>query len=192
MSVDVFSVNLRYKAKDMVVWMINRLDQLKLSEDTAIKVKGKLDYFEKITRKIEPHLKQDDDTEEINQFVAHIEKAHQSCADIQLENHVQPVIIRLTISSTADISKLHNIEAELEKASSKLQLFITSSHLSKFCDIADLQNEKLAKISASQENSEVGVHIVQDNLVTLPSALLGLILHEEKINLYFLGSQVKE
>ena len=126
MPVDVLSLML--KAKDMVVWITNHLDQLKISEDTAIKVKGKLDYFEKAIRKIEPHLKQDDDTEEIELFFTHLEKVSQLCADI-LENHV---MTRLTTSSAADISRLHNIEAEIENASSKLQLFITSSHLSAF------------------------------------------------------------
>ena len=170
------SVDVLLTAKDIVVWITNRLDQLKLSEDTAIKVKGKLESFEKIIKKIEPHLKQDDDIEEIKQFLDHLEKAYQLCADI-LEKHV---ITRLAISPTADISKLDNIQAEIEKASSKLQLFITSRHLSAFCEAADEQNQMLAKISALQENSKAGVHIVQDNSVTLPSAPLRLTLHEDK------------
>ena len=139
-----------------------------------------MDYFERIIRKIEPHLKQDSDTEELEQFLSYLEKAKKSCADIPERRHV---LARLTASPAADISKLRNIEAELEKASSKLQLFITTSHLLQFCDAADSQNEKLDKIFASLENGKAGVHIVEDKSVRPPSVPHGLTLQEDKNNL---------
>ena len=173
MPVDVFSLML--KAKDIIIWIVNRLEELKISEDAAVEVKGRLDFFKKTISKIEPHLKQDDETEEIKQFLAHLEKASQSCADIS-EKHV---IARLA-TSHSDISKLRNIEAELEQASSKLQLFITSSHLSAFCGVSDFQNQMLNKISALQENNKAGVHLVQDKSIIPPSAPHGLTLQEDK------------
>ena len=73
------------KAKDVVTWINSRLDQLKLSDDLATKIKGKLAYLQMIIKKIEPHLKKDGDTEEIKQFLSHLENAYQSCNEI-LEN----------------------------------------------------------------------------------------------------------
>ena len=165
-------------AKDIVVWINNRLEQLKLSEYATFTVREKLEYLQMTIRKIEPHLKQDGDTEEVKQFLSHLEKASQSCSHIS-ERHV---ITRLA-TSPSDISKLHNIEAELEKASSKLQLFIIRSHLLAFCGVADFQNQMLVRISTLQENNKAGIHLVQDKSIIPPSAPHGLTLQEDKSKL---------
>ena len=164
------------KAQQVVTWINSRLDQLKLSDDLATRIKDKLEYLQTTIKKIEPHLKKDGDTEEIKQFLTHLEKAHQSCTEIS----AKPAINKLATSAPADISKLHSIEAELERATSKLQLFITSSHLAEFYSIADFQNQILVRISSLQENSNAGVHIVQDRSVKPPSAPHGLAIQGDK------------
>ena len=50
------------KAQQVVTWISSRLDQLKLSDDLATRIKGKLEYLQMTIRKIEPHLKKDCDT----------------------------------------------------------------------------------------------------------------------------------
>ena len=164
------------KAKDAVTWINSYLDQFKLSDDLATRIKCKLEYLQMTIKKIEPHLKKDDDTEEIQQFLAHLEKAGQSCTEIS----EKPAINKLAASLPADISKLHGIEAELERASFKLQLLITSRHLSESCSNADFQNQMLTRISSLQENSRAGVHIVQDRSVEPPSAPHGLAIQGDK------------
>ena len=112
-------------------------------------------------KKIDSHLKRDGDTEEMKHFLANLEKAHLSYTDTS-EKHV---ITRFTTLLPADINKLHSIEVEIERASSKLQLFITSSHLAECHDVGDYQNQMLIQISNLQENSKEGVYIVQDKSV---------------------------
>ena len=56
-------------ALNIIQLIKNRLDQLKLSEDIATKIKEKLDYLQMTIRKIEPHLKRVDDAEELQQFL---------------------------------------------------------------------------------------------------------------------------
>ena len=127
-------------------------------------------------KKIEPHLKKDGDTEEMKQLVGNLGKATQSCTNIS-EKHI---ITIFTTSLPADINKLHSIEVEIERASSKLQFFITSSHLAQCHGVADYQNEMLIQISSLQENSKEFVHIVQDKSVKPPSAPPGLAIEEDK------------
>ena len=163
------------KAIDVIGLIINRLHQLKLTEDIAARISEILDYLQITIKKIRPHLKQDSDTKEIKQFLALLENAYQSCAHISEKSFIAKFA-----SAPSDISKLHNIEADIKEARCKLQLFIEINHLSIFCDFANDQNQMLGKLYAVQGNRIAGFTIVEDKSVRPPSAPHGLTIQEDK------------
>ena len=163
------------KAKDAIFWIIDRIDQLKLSDSVVTRIKEILEYLELTIKKIEPHIKKDGDTEELKNFLTHLQKASESCASIEKKN----TLIKLA-TAPGILVKLHTVEAEVKTANAKLLLFITSNNLTMFCDATDFQNKKLTKISALQENNRVGLNIVTDKSVRRPSAPFRLTISENK------------
>ena len=176
MSVVVECIGLVVKASSIIKSIIDRLHQLKLSEDIARKIIEKLEYLQMTIKRVEPHLKKVDDAGELEQFVAHLQQAYQSCVYILETSR----IIRF-ISVSSIISMEHSIEVAIDRASSKLQLFITSNHLSLFCGVADYQNQVLGNISATlRTNTRAGIYSIEDKSVTPPSAPHGLTIQENK------------
>ena len=163
------------KAKDVVFFIFDHLEKLQLSEDGKRRIKDSLEYLQLTIKKIEPYIKEDSDTEEIKQFLTHLRKASESCASIS-EGHT--LMKHATASSI--ISKLDNIEDEINFAHTKLNLFIDRNHLTMFCDAADFQNRALSKISILQENSIAGLNIVTDESVRAPPAPLEVTIKENK------------
>ena len=70
------------KAIDVIGWIIDRLNQLKLTDDVAARISEMLKYLQMTIHKIRSHLKQDSDTKEIKQFLALLENSSQLCAHI--------------------------------------------------------------------------------------------------------------
>ena len=163
------------KAKDTIFWIVDRIDQLKLSDSVVTRIEEILKYLELTIKKIEPHVKKDSDTEEIKNFLTHLQNASESCRSIEKKK----TLVKLA-TAPGVLVKLHTIEAEVKMANAKLLLFITSNNLKMFCDAADFQNKKLTKISALQENNRVGLNIVADKSVRRPSAPFRLTISENK------------
>ena len=130
------------KVKDLVCEIMDRLEQLKLSDTISKRVKENLEYIELTIKKIEPHVKKGTDTEEIKNMVTHLQNASESCTKSK-KNMLSEIV-----SAPSTLIKIHTTEAEIKMANAKLLLFITSNNLTKFCDSAELQNKKLDKIAA--------------------------------------------
>ena len=165
------------KAKDVILWIIDRLDKLKLSNDVVTRIKESLENLQLAIKKIEPHIKKDSDTEEIKNFLTHLENASKSCIKIA-ETHT----LKKFATAPGVLIKLYNLEAEVKVANAKLLLFITSNNLTMFCDASNFQNKKLTKIAVLQENKMVGLNIVTDKSVRRPAAPPRLTIKENKNN----------
>ena len=163
------------KAKDFIIFVIDRIDQLKLSENIVTRIKESLEYLKLTIHKIEPYIKKDSDTKELTDFLSHLENSSKLCSDI-LEKH--PIIKVATIPSI--IIKLHTLEAEVKAANSKLMLFMAANNLTMLSESIELQNEKLDKIVLLQENSMAGIHKVEDSSIRRPPAPPGFIIKENK------------
>jgi len=179
MPIDIFSV--LDKTKGVICWIIDRLDKLGLSENIVRRIKENLEYMQIKIKQIEPFIKRDSDAEEIEQFFTHLENAQNLCEDIK----GQPILDKF-VQAPSDLSKLHNIEAEVKNGYSKLLLFITSRHFTLFCDNADFQNKKLSKLDkfdklvALQENSRAGLNTIADESIRRPPAPTGVEIHQYK------------
>ena len=153
------------KAKDVVIVILDHLEKLKLAENVVTRIKENLEYLQLTIKKIEPHIKKDSDAEEIKNFLTHLQKASESCVSIS-EKHI---VVKLA-TAPAVLIKLHDTEAEVKAARDKLVLFITSNTLTKFWDNTDFQDKKLCKIACVQENSMVGLTVIEDKSVRPPTA----------------------
>ena len=60
------------KATDLVFSIADRRNQLGLSEDVVTKIKENLEYIQLTIKKIAPHVKKHNDTEELKQFLIHL------------------------------------------------------------------------------------------------------------------------
>ena len=143
------------KGKHLLDSIIDRFDQLKLSENVVTRIKEGLEYMQQIIRKIEPCVKKDIDIKELTEFLTQLENVSISCTDIS-EKH--PVIKFATIP--AIMHQLYTLEAEIKVAISKLMLFMAANHLTTFNESIDFQNKKLNKIAVLQENSNAGINII--------------------------------
>ena len=161
------------KAKDLLILIMDRLDQLKLSENVVSRIKENLEYLQLTVKKIEPYLKRDSDVEEIVQFLTHLQKASLSCSDIS-ERHN---IVKFA-KAPGYLMKLHALEAEIKMANSKLLLFIAANNLTMVCEATDFEKEKLSKIAVLQENSRAGLNLIEDKSVRRPQAPSGLNIQE--------------
>jgi len=130
-------VSLLVIAKDSICWIIDRLDKLGLSENIVSRITKKLEDMQLKIKEIEPYLKRDSDTKEIQDILTHLEKAKKLCVDIK----GQHTIVKFALAAS-DLIKLHNIEAEVKDGYSKLLLFIASKTFTFSCDTADFQNKK--------------------------------------------------
>ena len=162
------------KAGNAILWITNRLHQFNLHEDLVAGIREDLQNLQLAIQKIEPHLRNDIDTDGIKQLVIHLENALESCVHISGKN-------KLTRMATipSEISKLHNIQAEIQEARCKLQLFIETNHLLISCDVGNDQNQKLSKISALQDNSRAGLTVIEDKSVRPPSAPHRVAIEED-------------
>ena len=158
-------VSLLAKGNELIFWIIDRLNKLKLAEGLIRRIKEHLEYIQLTIRKIKPYVQKNTDTEEIKTFLSHLENASKSCSGISDEH----TLVKLATAPSV-IIKLYNIEGEVKMASSKLLLFITSNNLMKFCSTADLQNEKLRKLTILQENDRAGLSVIQDRSIRRPPA----------------------
>ena len=173
MPIDI--VTLVGKAIDLINFIMKRLDQLKLSENVVLRIKENLGYLEQKIKKIEPLLKEDSDTEEINQFLVHLQNIRQLCSSIS-EKHT---LVKFT-KAPGIIAKLDTIESEVKMANSKFLLFMAANNLSMLCESTDYQTEKLGKMVALQENSRAGVNLIEDKSIRRPPPPPGLNIQENK------------
>ena len=162
-------------AKNVVCSIMDHIDKLKLSENVVTRIMKNLEYIELTIKKIEPHIKTDSDTKEILQFLDHLKNVSATCDSISKKNIVVKVVKAPSVLVT-----LHNIEAEIKAANSKLTLFISSNSLAQFCNITNSQSKVLNKIAVLQENDRVGVNIVLDKSIRRPPAPPGLTIQENK------------
>ena len=169
------------KAKDLLAFIMDRLDQLKLSENVVSRIKENLEYLQLTIKKIEPHLKKDSDVEEIVQFHTHLQNASQSCSDISASHN----IVKFA-KAPGNLSKLHTLEAEIKIANSKLLLFMVANNLTMVCESTNFQKEKLSKMVALQENSRAGLALIEDKSVRWPQAPPGLNIQENN-NIFLLS-----
>ena len=63
------------KAKDVVMFIINRLEQLKLCDNIVIRIKENLVYMQQTIKKIEPHIKKESESAECLQLLDHLQSA---------------------------------------------------------------------------------------------------------------------
>ena len=162
-------------AKNIVGSIMDHIDQLKLSENVVTRILKNLEYIELTIKKIEPHVKKDSDTKEITEFLDQLKSVSDKCDSISKKN----IVVKLATAPSVLVT-LHNIEAEIKVANSKLTLFIISNSLTKFCDITDSQSKVLNKIAVLQENDRVGVNIILDKSIRRPPAPPGLTIRENK------------
>ena len=87
------------KAKDLLLFILDRLDQLKLSDKIVTKTRESLEYLQRTIKKIEPYIKEDGETEEIKQFLNHLEKAFKSCNKIS-EKHLLTKLLQQHLQSS--------------------------------------------------------------------------------------------
>ena len=168
-------ISLVGKAKDLLIFIMDRLEKLKLSENVVLRIKENLGYLQQKIEKIEPFLKEDSDTEEIKQFLIHLQNISQSCSSIS-EKHT---LVRFA-KAPGNIVKLHTIESEVKMANSKFLLFMAANNFSMLCESTDYQTEKLGKMVALQENSRAGVNLIEDKSIRWPPPPPGLNIQENK------------
>ena len=172
-------------AADIIIIIINRLNQMKMSENLVSRIIENVKYLQSTIKIIEPHLKKDSDTEEILHFLGHLENASKSCSAISEKHKVMKFA-----KAPGYIFKLHDIEAEIKMANSKLLLFMAANNLTMHCESADFQNKKIKQIFALQQNSMAGLNIVEDKSIRRPPAPPGFNI--QHCNSNSLGNQVEE
>ena len=173
MPVDIISIIL--SAKDLVKLIIDRVCQMKLSQDVVSRIKENMKYLQLTIEKIEPHLKKDSDTEEMEQFLVHLQNASKSCDAIAKEH----TVVKFA-KAPVNLVKLHTIEAEVKMANSKLLLFMTANNLTLLQSI-DSQHKKVSKMVALKDG--VGINLIEDKSIRRPPAPPGLSIQENKNNL---------
>ena len=150
------------EAKGLICFINDRLDQMKLSENTASRIKESLEYLQSTIRKIEPYLKKDSATKEIEYFLAHLKAACESCSAIENKHTA------MKFCKASDYSNsLQTLEAEITHAQSKLSLFIQASHLEAHCEFAIDHTERLDSIRAM--NSGVGLSTIVESIEPPPA-----------------------
>ena len=163
------------KTKDVLDFIIDRLDQLALSKEVATRINERLEHLKQTIRKIEPHIKKDSDTKELEQFLTHLENIVKSCTDITNKNK----IIKF-VKIAGDMLKLNTLEAEIKMAESKLMLFMNANELVMLSESNNLYIKKLDKMLIFQENNMAGINIVEDKSIRKPPAPLGFTIQENK------------
>ena len=153
------------KAKDMIIFIIDRLEQMKLSENAVSRIKESLEYLQSTVIKIEPYLKKDSDMKEIQHFYSHLEKAFVTCSYISEKNKVMKFA-----KAPGTLLQLHTLEAEIKLANSKLLLFITANNLTIQCESTDYQNKILEETVTLQQNRMAGLSIIKNKSMRRPPA----------------------
>ena len=166
------------KAKDILILIIDRLDQMKLSENIGLRIKESLEYLQSTLKKIEPHLKQESDMKEILQFFTHLENASKTCSYISEDNKITKFA-----KAPGNVLKLSTLEDEIKLATSKLLLFMAANNLTIQCESTDYQNKTLGEIAVLQLNSMAGLNIVEDKSIKRPPAPLGFNIQDCNNNL---------
>ena len=179
MPVDIFSII--SSAKDILKFIIDRICQLKLSENIVSRIKENLEYLQQTIKKIEPYLKKDSDTKEIIQFLSHLQSVSKSC-DAIAEEHT---VVKFA-KAPGNLIKLHSIETEIKMATDKLGLFMTANTLMRLFESTDFQNEILSKIATIRENKKAGLNIIEDKSIRRPPAPPGFNVQENK-NIFILS-----
>ena len=86
---------------------------MKLSESIVSRIKEGVEYLQSTIKKIEPYLKKDSDTEEMQDFLTHLENASKSCTDIS-EKHSTVQFL----NAPGNMIKLHTLESEIKMENS--------------------------------------------------------------------------
>ena len=143
------------KASSIIFIITGRLDQIKQIGNNVSKVKEHLEYLQLTIKKIEPHLKKDADTEELEQFLTHLQNASKSCSDI-LEKHHSKIEKILKAGKMED--ELKAIEEKIKAADSKLRLFMIANNLVMLGESTDFQNKKLNNNHNTNQFEDVRQH----------------------------------
>ena len=168
-------LDLLCKAKDFILWILDRIEKMGISDNKIIRINENLKYMQQTIKKIEPHIKNEGDTKVIEEFLTYLQNAYESCTNIS-EKSITPKFVM----APSILNQLDHIEAQIKLANSKLLLFITSNNLTMLCDTADHQNEMLRRNTILQENVRAGVKIVEDKSVRRPPAPPGFTIQESK------------
>ena len=176
MSIDTaFSFFLKFK--DVVCWIWDRFEQMKLTDDLAVEIKENLDYLQRIIKKIEPHIKNDSsNTEEIKRFYTNMEDVRKSCNNIAEK-------YPLTKAAITYIGELQTMRSKVKMVRENINTFIKKNQLAIICDgvesLASL-HKKSDKIASLQQNNNIGIYAVLDKFLRPPTAPSELEIKESK------------
>ena len=144
----------------------DRLDQMKLSENVAERIKDKAEYIRSTIQLIEPCLSKNSDIKRLEDIHTHFNEAFKLCSDISKKHSV----IKFA-KTTKFKNELYNLYEKMNMASDKLILFMTTISMAKIWELSS-QLEK--SVPFMKGNRMAGVTEIIDKSIRRPPAPAGL------------------
>ena len=168
MPIDIFST-----AKTIVMFVIDRLEKMGISDDTMKRIIENLKWIEQTIKKIDPYIKSDSDTKVIKEFESNLQNINELCNQISEKDVIEKVCLAESI-----LDQLKHLEAQVKLAYSQLQLFLETNNFIKLNKAAEKEISKKSFIL--QENFETGLTIVKNKSVKRPPPPPGFTAQESK------------
>ena len=135
-----------------------------------------MEFIERNVKKIEPFVKEDCSTKDIEMVLEHLKKAR----EIIEKNVEQGSVIAKFAKAENNLFYLKDVEAEIKKAKDQLIIFLNVTNLIMHCNTVECQNQKLDTITMMVVNNKVGISTITDSSIRRPSAPPGLTIQENK------------
>ena len=141
----------------------DRIEKIEISNTKVENILKQAEFIESQLKKVEDHIDDKTDLQQLQQFNSHLVKAKDACQSICPKSYAVKFV-----KAPGILVKLGKIEEELEKATQPLTVFIGTLHLVKSeKNFAGLSND-MAKLKTVTENPDSGLYFALDKLKKPP------------------------
>ena len=141
----------------------DRIEKIEVSNDKVVHILKQVEFIESQLKKIEDHIDDKQDSQQLEQFYLHLKHAKETCQNIYPKSYAAKFV-----KASGIVVQLHKIEGELKEATMQLTTFIETLHLvTSQKNFADLSNE-VAKLKTMTESPDSGIYITIDKFKKPP------------------------
>ena len=143
----------------------DRMEKIEISNAKVESIRKQAEFIESQLKKVEDHIDDKKDLQQLEEFNSHLVKAKDECQSICPETRSYAVKF---VKIPGILIKLGKIEDELEKAIQQITAFIGTFHLVKSQEnFSGLSNE-MAKLKTATESPDTGIYFTMDELKKPP------------------------
>ena len=139
----------------------DRMEKIEISDAKVENILKQAEFIESQLKKVEDHIDDKKDLQQLQEFNSHLVKAKDACQSICPKSKSYAVKF---VKVPGILAKLGKIEDELEKATQQLTAFAGTLHLVKSQENFAGLSKEMAKLKTVTESPDTGIYFAIDKL----------------------------